>query len=253
MAITDNLISYWELEEASGTRNDSCGTNHLADNNTVTQAAGKVGNAALFTKANNEFLSIASNTTLNMGDIDFTIVLWVWFTTVGGAGLAPVMVSKALGPSNSSYYVYYDVNSAHFRMALSPDGTDAALVDFPDTNSGAASASTWYFVAAQYDATANLAYLSVNNGTQTTQAETGGAFSSTASFRMSNLADDPNLYVDGLIDQVGLWKRKLSATELTYLYNSGNGRSYRELTGFHRRFTVTSSRTVQRRSINMAV
>lgn len=31
-----NLVSYWKLGEVSGTRNDSHGTNHLTDNNTVT-------------------------------------------------------------------------------------------------------------------------------------------------------------------------------------------------------------------------
>lgn len=35
-----NLQAYWNLDEASGTRNDSHSTNHLTDNNTVTQAAG---------------------------------------------------------------------------------------------------------------------------------------------------------------------------------------------------------------------
>ena len=36
-----SLVSYWNLDEASGTRNDSHSTNHLTDNNTVTNAAGK--------------------------------------------------------------------------------------------------------------------------------------------------------------------------------------------------------------------
>jgi hypothetical protein len=35
-----------------------------------------------------------------------------------------------------------------------------------------------------------------------------------------------DFYTDGLIDQVGIWKRKLTSDEITYLYNSGNGRSY---------------------------
>lgn len=40
MALTDNLISWWSLDEASGTRYDSHGTNHLTDNNTVSSEAG---------------------------------------------------------------------------------------------------------------------------------------------------------------------------------------------------------------------
>lgn len=40
------LASWWDLDEASGTRSDSHGTNNLTDNNTVTQAGGKPNKAA---------------------------------------------------------------------------------------------------------------------------------------------------------------------------------------------------------------
>src|SRR3990167_885680 len=39
-SLTTGLTAYWNLVEASGTRNDSASTNHLTDNATVTQAAG---------------------------------------------------------------------------------------------------------------------------------------------------------------------------------------------------------------------
>ena len=39
-SIRTSLTSYWNLYEASGTRNDSHSTNHLTDNNTVTGAVG---------------------------------------------------------------------------------------------------------------------------------------------------------------------------------------------------------------------
>jgi hypothetical protein len=35
-----NLMAYWNLDEDSGTRKDSAGTNNLTDNNTVTDAPG---------------------------------------------------------------------------------------------------------------------------------------------------------------------------------------------------------------------
>ena len=54
MALTDNLIAFWQLEEASGVRYDSEGSNNLTDNNTVTSATGVVGDAAQFTRSNSE-------------------------------------------------------------------------------------------------------------------------------------------------------------------------------------------------------
>ena len=61
-----NLISFWEMEEASGTRVDAvvASGNDLTDNATVTQNPGKVGNAAQFTLATSEWLSHVSNASL---------------------------------------------------------------------------------------------------------------------------------------------------------------------------------------------
>ncbi len=42
MALLDNLVSYYKLDEASGNRADSQGGLTLTDNNTVTQAVGQV-------------------------------------------------------------------------------------------------------------------------------------------------------------------------------------------------------------------
>jgi hypothetical protein len=78
-----SLISYWNLNEESGTRADSvtATANNLTDNNTVTFVAdGKQGNAANFVSANNESLSIASNSSLVCGDIDFTFGMWIRLT-----------------------------------------------------------------------------------------------------------------------------------------------------------------------------
>ena len=45
---TTGLVSYWALDETSGTRYDSHGSNDLTDNNTVGYTTGVQGNAADF-------------------------------------------------------------------------------------------------------------------------------------------------------------------------------------------------------------
>jgi hypothetical protein len=67
MALTDNLIAFWGLEEASGTRNDAHGSNHLIDNNTVGSATGRVGTCANFDRFTDEHLSIVDNAALSLG------------------------------------------------------------------------------------------------------------------------------------------------------------------------------------------
>ncbi len=66
---TGNLAAWWSFDEASGARNDSHGSSHLTDNNTVTSAAGKKSNAASFASANAEYLnrSDCKNNTDSLG------------------------------------------------------------------------------------------------------------------------------------------------------------------------------------------
>ena len=72
MALSDSLVSYWILGEASGERADSHDSNPLTDNNTVGQAAGKITNAADFIPGNSEYLNHADNASLSFGDDPFT-------------------------------------------------------------------------------------------------------------------------------------------------------------------------------------
>ena len=107
MSFTDNFIAFWKLGEASGTRVDSIGSNDLTDNNTVTQAAGKIGNCAQFTAANSEYLSIADNAALSTGDIDFSIVFWVYFDST--PSFADVIAKWAAG--EQEYVVEFGSNT----------------------------------------------------------------------------------------------------------------------------------------------
>lgn len=222
-ALTDNLVSFWELGEASGTRNDSHSTNHLTDNNTVAQAAGKVGNAADFEADNTEYLSHASNAALQMGDIDFTICAWV-----NPESLSSTMsvVSKDDDAASSRDYTF-DISSSVARFYI--NGGGANEVDSTTTLSTA----TWYFICVWHDAAANTVNVQVNDGTAES-ASTGGTVpdTSAAEFRIGarEYAANEN-YFDGLIDQVGIWKRTLTAGERTTLYNGGAGISYATLSG----------------------
>ena len=84
--LTDGLVSCWDLDEASGTRYDAYGTNDLTDYNTVGQAAGVNGYAGSFISANSEYLAHSDNADLSTGNIDFTVMAWVYPTNISASG-----------------------------------------------------------------------------------------------------------------------------------------------------------------------
>ena len=213
-ALLDDLVAHWRLEEASGTRFDAHGSNHLTDNNTVGQTTGKLGNAGLFVAANNESLSIADNAALSMGDFDFTIAGWVYLTTTDFTGL----IGK-WNAGGEEYLVYYD--GTNLRFYVSSNGVTNASV----ANSQAISAATWYFFVAWHDSVGNTINLSVNDNTPASLTHTTGVINGNAAFYLGHNSEG-GTWLNGRLDSVSIWKRLLTANERTQLYKSGNGLDY---------------------------
>lgn len=215
-----SLISYWKLDEFSSaggavTRVDSKGTNHLTDNNTTASAVGKRGNGADLERSNSESLSIVNNVSLQTGAIDFSLACWINIETSTPAvyyALISKFVSGAqeywlgIDPSDKVYWEVYNGVSTTRGTVIS----DSAL-----------SASTWYFIYAQYNSAVNVIAISINNGTLKTTGLSGSVGSSLTTFRIG--AEASGVYFDGIIDEVGFWKKILTPQEITDLYNGGNG------------------------------
>jgi hypothetical protein len=228
MAPPYNFISHWSLGEVSGTRVDNvvASANDLTDINTVTQAVGKIGNAAQFTAANFEALGHADNASLSTGDIDFTISAWVYLDTIhNGAILTKYQISG----NQREYLLFYNNNdhapNNRFSFVVSSNGTAITTIDA--TTFGAASTATWYFVVAWHDAVNNQIGISVND-VANTAAYSSGVFDSTAPFRIGELLNGASqIYpFNGRIDEAWFEKRMWSASDITDTYNAGAGRDY---------------------------
>ena len=223
--LTD-LVAWWELNEESGTRFDSHGSNDLTDNATVLFAAGKQGNAANFEYDASEYLSIADNADLSVGDIDFSFGFWIKFESWTAAHQYPIF--KGLG--NTKQYGVV-LNNTTKRLQFQVWRSDGGLCfDVDATTFGGLSVDTWYFVFCYHDSTNNLGGISVNDGTIDTTPTTGVPFDAADAFTLGSIFDGTSSYVDGLMDEVAFYKRLLTPAEKTWLYNSGAGRAYSEVT-----------------------
>ena len=227
-SLDTGIASFWKLDEVSGTREDIVGTGcggsgcDLTDNNTVTQAVGKIGNAGQFTLANSEYLSHADHADLSTGDIDFTVSAWVYADSLPGTGSFPGIVSKDAAGTREYQLIYY---ASLQRFTFHAYGSsDTEIGRATADNLGAPSTGQWYFIVAWHDSTANTINIQVNNGTVNSTATTGTPQDDTAAFEIGR--DYSNRYWDGRIDGVGFWKRTLTTSERTALYNSGNGDEY---------------------------
>jgi hypothetical protein len=219
--LTTSLVSYWNLDEASGTRVDSFDANDLTDNNTVTQATGKVGNAAQFTRANSEYLSHADNASLSTGDIDFTIACWVYLDSKPG-DMGIVIQSTA---TSRGYALKWENGNALYEFFVG-NGSSGIIGDIEATTFGTPATGVWHFVVAWHDSVNNTVNIQVDNGTVDSTSTSGAAGDSTADFNIGANASGTVQFFDGRIDEVGFWKKVLSSQERTDLYNGGSGNTY---------------------------
>ncbi len=212
-----SLISYWKLEEASGNRVDSHGSNTLSPNGTPGNAAGKIGNALALATASSQYLNIADNATLSVASTSFTFTGWIY--------LASDMVGAILSKDNEGldreYLMYRHTDgNVYWEVFDSGGATYArALVAGP-------ALTTWAFFAAWFDASTSKVSLSINNGAANTSGGTVTPWDGTEDFRIGAHAGATPIYFDGRIDEVGYWKRVLTANERTMLYNGGTGMQY---------------------------
>ena len=228
------LVSYWNLDEASGSRADSHGSNTLTDNNstgsgvgvgcndftdnnTVTSVSGVINTARQFTAANSEYFRVASSPSLRTGDIDFTIAFWVSFTNIAD-GITRYLAVKDQ-PSAREWGIYKNDTGSTLHFYVTHDGS--TVTQTPSTTGG----NAFQLIICWHDSVNNTINLQRNNGTVLSTSHSSGVFGTNSSLFLSGYNGSSNFH-NGAIDEMGFWKRILTAQERTQLYNNGNGLAY---------------------------
>lgn len=217
MALNTSLVAYYSLSDA----NDSAGANNLTNNGSTPFVSGKVGNCADFERGSSQYLSIADNAALSMGDFDFTLVVGVNLESKPGfMGI----LSKWGTDGNREWYIGYNNTSDRFEFGVSSTGLQTNVVSVAANNLGSPSLATWYQIVAQHDSVNNLISIRVNNGTPNTASHSAGVANAAGAFNIGAL-NGGSLY-DGLADEVLVSKYLLTSGEITDLYNGGSWRDY---------------------------
>jgi hypothetical protein len=220
--LLDTLISYWKLDEISGrgpvARSDSSGANHLTDNANSESTTGKIDNGVLLVASSGKNLSCASNTSLQVTG-DFTFSVWIKMNTIANNQVA---LSKDFGTAGSRDYsldAYASAGLGGFRFWVAGDTANQA------SSAATIAAGAWTHVVAWFDSALNKVFIRINDAATTSGASTTGPLiQSAAPFTIgarTNLSDPG--FCDCVMDEVVFWKRKLTAAEITSLYNSGAG------------------------------
>lgn len=213
-----SIAGYWKLGETTGAvRADSSPNgNDLTNNNNVSQAAGKIGNASQFVAASNQSLTRADNASLSTGNIDFTLAFWVWFDTVADSGL----MSKEEDSTHREFRL--DVLAASGLRFITFNAAGSVVGVQSATTFGVPGTGVWIFVVAWHDSVGATVNIQVNNGTVDSAATTGVPSDTVSTFSLGTFQGGGGKH-NGRMDAAGFWKRTLTVAERTALYNNGAG------------------------------
>jgi len=219
--LNTSLVAYWKLDESSAgagavTREDSYGSNDLADNNTTASGTGIISNGADFEASNSEYIGISDNADLSLStDTDFFISSWIRAESLN----TTLFLTKRTAINAATEYSLAYIAATGIRFTVG-NGTTYQTVD-----TATISTATWYHLVAWHDSTADTINIRLNDTTTYSAAWSSGTQNSTGVFVIGASSAGAGNW-DGLMDEVGFWKGRIpTAAEITELYNSGSGKT----------------------------
>jgi trimeric autotransporter adhesin len=227
MALTDNIVSYWKFDESSGNASDSVGSNTLSPVNSATFAAGKINNAASVSVASSQSFEIAdaAQSGLDFSD-NMTISLWIYPISWKRDTSDDSIVSKWISDGSSAYNLLFwsaGEGGGQIKFFTSSNGYEYessvayCSYDLIENN--------WYHVVVTKNGTTVVFYVN-GNPVSTSGSAVATIANTTSPFKIGNSRNLNTSGTTGKIDEVGVWNRAISSSEVTSLYNSGSGIQY---------------------------
>jgi len=208
-SLTKGLVGYWSFDESThGTTSvaDLSGNNNRGFMiNGPQKAIGKIGQGLSFDVVDD---------LITMGDVlDFTtanLSFSAWFYPQSGGHAFPRIIDKDNNLDNGYYFVYDKTNGA---LMFKTAGTTNM-----SSNNSVITQNAWNHVVVTYDG-ANVRFY-VNGVAQGAPAYTTLPVNTVNAFVVGNIADSSRP-LDGKLDDVRIYNRALSASEIQRLYNMG--------------------------------
>jgi hypothetical protein len=226
--LDSGLVGYWTMDGGdvnwgTNTMTDRSGngnTGTMTNMSTTTSPTdGKIGQAFNFDGVN-DIVKVSSNPALE-GLSALTISLWMKTPVIGAAVPGRRIVSKSNGATADNYAITYggSANDENIRFRVTTAGGQQNF----DTTTNVV-LNKWIHVVGVYNGTDLRVYMDGVLDVTTPVAQTGTITDDDRELSFGDHADDgdvSNRNYEGLLDEVRIYNRALSATEVKQLYNQG--------------------------------
>lgn len=213
-----NLIAYYKAEDTS----DSKGSRTLTNDNSVTFTTGKYNNASNFGSSNTNKSLHRAGDAYGFSGGAVTISCWVKLLAEIAAG-SWAFVDLSSDTNDNVYQIVYEYNSGTQRIAFNRVKNGVGFDRVRQTQT--MGTSNWFHLAITYNTTNIYGYI---NAVQYGPTAASGDGTGTTANSFTVGADNesvtaggftPNLFASALIDDIAIFNRALSSTEITEIYN----------------------------------
>ena len=217
--LTD-LLAYWTLDESSGNALDASGNNYSGTpaGGVTHGATGKIGNAYDFEFDDLGYLNFGNTLGSLFETQDLSVSFWINVESQSGN-------HGIIGTWNGENAWWIYTASGTITAALNWGGSN-----YLTTSNSAISTGAWHHIVFTVDRDGyTKLYIdgAVQNSSIDISAGAGSNLHTTNQFDIGTWGDQyTGTCFDGIIDEVGIWTRVLSATDVSTLNNSGNGKTY---------------------------
>jgi len=230
--ITSNLVAWWKFDEGTGTTAQDSTIN--ASNGTLTGTppawvTGKIPPSALDFNGSNDYVSIPANSSIGNLISSFTLAAWVSLDTLAAGPIYHAIWDTAENPDGTGFALKIRDTSGILEF------TTKGVFDYVSATASL-TAGVWTHLAVVLDASFDATFF-VNGVQKDTiaNASPGVANTTQATFigaSANNGATPSRYWWDGKIDDLRIYGRELSASDISFLYNYDGSLPKSDLTDF---------------------
>jgi hypothetical protein len=211
MALIDNILAYWRLDnDGSGgvsLVDSTPNSKTLTNNGSVALGPGKINGCGIF----NGIDQSLSTATVNLNNLP-QVSMQAWVKTEDTD--TDTHFFGSWSTENGNQILFYNPTEAIFYT------NEVGVSSFTPINDG-----NWHHLVGVYDAIEGTQTFYIDGINVGSAPVSSNLISTTVPF--FGIGDSgQGTYLNGSIDECAIWTRALTSTEVTQLYNSGNGLSY---------------------------
>ena len=206
---TNDLLTYYDFEETSGVLIDRAnGNNNGTVNGTTRSQGGIVGNSYHF-NGFSDLINVTDDDDLDLG-ANFTISVWIYHNASNPA----YVFSKIVGEAKAYYMFATDTGSTFSTLMSESDDSDVTVVQV-----GTEVVNTWQHLVMLLNGSDSVIYI---DGSEVGKSPYDGTLITHDTDLLIGFRS-ASTYFNGSIDELGMWNRSLSPSEISDLYNGGAG------------------------------